>query len=146
MVAGYTLPQWAAIPALEQDRTCPQMPDHDLDLSLGVYASYIKIDGKIYIRDLENAATGYDTSGKKICYLPPPATIGLTRMYVYVAEDHLGIRKVAFVMPTSHDAWCKNQEYMPGVWWRRISLVDVCTATFYIESDVSTARKPVYEL
>ncbi len=133
--------EYATIAAQTQHLSHDKTENHDIDLSQPVYASYVKVDGKVYVRDLFNADEEDNDCSSAICiFVPASEAAEPTHSDMHIAEDHLGIRKVSFVASTTRDAWCNTQDAVLGVWWRRISLVDTCT-TISIQSDVSTTGR-----
>lgn len=98
--------------------------DSVLDLTQPVYATYVKVDGRYYVRSLLNAP-GTDASKQAYLVLPartekqgPDGDDGSKDLFV--AEDHVGVRRVIFVSPNRRDEWCKSHPSVPGAWWRHI--------------------------
>lgn len=138
MVAGLLVQDCAALTAQEQVHKCDNMGDSVLDLAQSVYASYVKMDGRYYVKSLRNTAGA--NAGKRTYLVLPAQT---TREEgeeeeskdMFVAEDHLGIRQVVFVSPKRSEEWCRNHPSVPGAWWRHISGKDI-PSTVATRSDV----------
>ncbi|KAH7143595.1 hypothetical protein EDB81DRAFT_934991 [Dactylonectria macrodidyma] len=84
---------------------CNRIGDYDLDLTQPIYASYIEIDGHLYIRGLHNTAEADSCKGAYLV-LPIRTRSQLCDQDIFTAEDHLGIRRVVFVSSERRDTWC----------------------------------------
>ncbi|KAI8655416.1 hypothetical protein NCS55_01193600 [Fusarium keratoplasticum] len=104
-----------AIHELLQGRS-PQALDSELNLSLGVWARYISVDGIRYVESLSN--TG---DSQSVLLLGAEKTSAPELLYVL--EDHLGIRQVVFASYEHaiklSDLLCKPKT---DAWWRTIPI------------------------
>lgn len=136
LIVARHLVRWCALHMSEcQVRTADKVGDSVLDLNQSVFASYIKIDGRYYIKRLQN--TPESRSGSGCCLLLPARNSREKDMNIFVAEDHIGIRRVAFVSTKNLEEWCRNQSSVPGAWWKNISQ-GVIPSAITINSDVRT--------
>ncbi|KAF4920742.1 hypothetical protein CGCVW01_v006623 [Colletotrichum viniferum] len=120
LIVARHLVRWCALHMSEcQVRTADKVGDSVLDLNQSVFASYIKIDGRYYIKRLQN--TPDSRSGSGCCLLLPTRNSREKDMNIFVAEDHIGIRRLAFVSTKHLEEWCRNQSSVPGAWWKNIS-------------------------
>lgn len=133
MVAGLLVQDCATITAQEQVQASNTVDDSVLDLTQSVYASYVKIDGRYYVKSLQNKAGA--SGGKGTCLVLPARTARQESKDMFVAEDHLGIRRVVFISPKRRDEWCRNHPSVLGAWWRHISHKAV-PSTVAIKGDV----------
>ncbi|TKW56476.1 hypothetical protein CTA1_2099 [Colletotrichum tanaceti] len=106
LVAGHLVRQCAIVTLQNQVPANAKASNHEIGLLGPVYASYVKIDGTIYVRNLYNSSVGVD---------------------VWASEDHRGIRQVVFLTSSAFEIWCNKQRPVPGVWWRKVPLEDVCS-------------------
>lgn len=116
-----------AIHELLQGRS-PQALDSELNLSLGVWARYISVDGIRYVESLSN--TG---DSQSVLLLGAEKTSAPELLYVL--EDHLGIRQVVFA---SYEHAIKLSALLckpkTDAWWRTIPITG---KKLIIKSDVS---------
>ncbi|CAG7565724.1 unnamed protein product [Fusarium equiseti] len=138
MVAGLLLQDCAALTAQEQVHESDSTEHSILDLTQPVHVSYVKIDGRFYVKSLRNTATTSIKGGSHII-LPAPIAQGVDvekneGRDIFVAEDHLGIRQIVFVSPKHRDEWCRTHPGAPGAWWKHISRDDI-PSTIVIRSD-----------
>lgn len=84
-----------------------------------IYASYVNIEGRRYLRSLSNKQEGDCTQ------LFHQGRSGVFLGTMYVAEDHLGIRRVMFDHSAKHES-CPAPvvDVAPGIWWRTFRLWD----------------------
>ncbi|KAG5766485.1 hypothetical protein H9Q72_005450 [Fusarium xylarioides] len=130
MVAGLLLEDCAAFTAQEQLRECDSAEEYTIDLTQPVYASYVKIDGRVYVKNLRN-------TGKTDFHMlltPGICADENEGMDMFVAEDHLGIRQIIFASPKRCDEWCRSHSSAPSAWWKHISRCDI-RSTVAIRSD-----------
>ncbi|KAF5019171.1 hypothetical protein F66182_8821 [Fusarium sp. NRRL 66182] len=135
MVAGLLLEDCAAFTAQEQLRKCDKAEEYTVDLTQPVYASYVKIDGRVYVRNLQNKARTDVKGGSRIMLLAPGKHAKENEgKDMFVAEDHLGIRQIIFASPKRCDEWFRSHPSTPGAWWKHISQGDI-RSTVTIRSD-----------
>ncbi|KAM5352737.1 hypothetical protein ACJ41O_005459 [Fusarium nematophilum] len=134
MVARLLVEPSAVLTAQEQVHGCDATGDSVLDLTQPIYASYVKIDGRCYVKSLQNIAGASPNKGTRLL-LPAPSTEGRD---IFVAEDHLGVRQVVFVSPKRRDEWRRNHPNLPGAWWRHV-LHKAIPSAATIRSDVQRA-------
>ncbi|KAK2773500.1 hypothetical protein CKAH01_13540 [Colletotrichum kahawae] len=142
MVARHLVRQCALHMAQSQVRTADKVGDSILDLNQSVFASYIKIDGRHYIKRLQN--TPESGSGSGCCLLLPARNSKEKDMNIFVAEDHIGVRRLAFVSTRKLEEWCRNQSSVPGVWWKNISQ-GVMPSAIIINGDVQGLRMDFFD-
>ncbi|GJD01246.1 hypothetical protein ColKHC_10071 [Colletotrichum higginsianum] len=129
MVAESLAQACASLTAQEQVQGSVDVDDSTLDLRQPVYASYVKIDGRCYVKSLQNTP---GVSGGKGTYLLQPAQAPKEESNnMFVAEDHLGICQVVFVSPRSCLEWCRNHPAVLGTWWRHISYKAIPSAVVF---------------
>ncbi|KAF7559766.1 hypothetical protein G7046_g4391 [Stylonectria norvegica] len=96
-----------------------------LDLEGPVYATYIKMDGRYYVKTLRNTRMPRATAERTCIVLPARSENQIveqsSRHDVFFAEDHLGLRQIFFVSPTRRKDWNRNPPIVPGAWWRLVS-------------------------
>ncbi|KAK7423337.1 hypothetical protein QQX98_001128 [Neonectria punicea] len=124
-----------------------------LDLSRPVYATYVKVEARYYVRSLQNSL-GTDASKQAHLLLPARTEKQGTDdddagKDLFVVEDHIGILQVIFVSPNRRDQWCRSQPSIPGAWWRHIprettpSTAAIKTNKGLVVRDIqSTLQKP----
>jgi hypothetical protein len=88
-----------------------------------IYASYIKIDGQIYVKSY----TDYLLRGGMYQEKDPRILSGIRLRSaeeddsdLFLAHDHIGIRWMAFVSPRRFAKWSAEILEVPGVWWTHI--------------------------
>ncbi len=93
--------------------------DRQVDIELGVWASYVCIDGVRYIADLSNAVDSRSSSAM-ILHVCKTSEINV----VYSLEDHLGIRRLVFASQedTAKPPSFPGSGKMNGLWWQTIPL------------------------
>ncbi|KAH9234049.1 hypothetical protein K456DRAFT_1772389 [Colletotrichum gloeosporioides 23] len=143
LIVARHLVRWCALHMLEcQVRTADKVGDSVLDLNQSVFASCIKIDGRYYIKRLQN--TPESRSGSGCCLLLPTRNSREKDMNIFVAEDHIGIRRVAFVSTKNLKEWCRNQSSVPGAWWKNISQ-GVMPSAITVNGDVHGLRMDFFD-
>ena len=129
MIAGYLTRDCARFTLQEQVRGCDKVADSVLDLKQPIYVSYVKVDGRPYVKSLRNTAGAANDRKGTYLLLPARATREAEGKEdgedLFMAQDHLGILKVAFVSAKRRDEWCRGHQSVPGVWWRHISWKDL---------------------
>ncbi|KAI1821807.1 hypothetical protein F4861DRAFT_438964 [Xylaria intraflava] len=115
MVAEYLISEYTII----ADQECwlgRRSSSRRLDISKGISARYVYIDGVRYIADLSNT---HEASDDRILEDKTEPTIDT----VYALEDHLGLRQILF--DTSGNP-CDLSKYTrkPGMWWHTIKVTD----------------------
>ncbi|CVK92453.1 uncharacterized protein FMAN_07349 [Fusarium mangiferae] len=117
MVAGLLLEDCAALTAQEQLHGCDSAEEYTLDLTQHVYASYVKMDGQSYVKNLRNTART-DVKGESHIILLTPGIYAEENegKDMFVAEDHLGIRQIVFVSRKHCDELCRSHSSAPGAW------------------------------
>lgn len=138
MVAGLLLEECAVLTAQEQMHRRNNTKDSILDLTQPIHVSYVKVDGRTYVKSLRNTA-GIKTKGEISFILPSPImqdrdVDGHKGKDIFMAEDHLGIRQIVFVSPKHRDNWCCTHPNALGAWWKHISWDDM-PSTLTIRSD-----------
>jgi hypothetical protein len=136
MVAGHLVPQCALVTSQDQAVADAEVSSYEIDISKPVYASYLKVDGLIYVKRLYNSQAGTSNSDVRL-FLPAKHDAETSAPVVWVLEDHQGVRKVAFLAPDALNAWVRTKSPAPGLWWRRVT-VDESTI-IKIQSDVRSA-------
>ncbi|KAH0427535.1 hypothetical protein CcaCcLH18_09600 [Colletotrichum camelliae] len=119
MVARHLVRQCALHMAQSQVRAADKVGDTVLDLTQSVFASYLKINGRYYIKRLQNSPD--PSSGSGCCLLLPAQNSREEDVNIFVAEDHIGIRRVVFVSPKQLEERCRSQSSVPSAWWKHIS-------------------------
>lgn len=145
MVAEHLLQLSASLTAQELMHKSDHIGDFVLDITKPIRASYTKIDGRTYVKHLRNAAEAETETNKgPQSWLAVPFAREAGEEHetggqnLFVAEDHLGIRRVFFVSPKHRKAWCCNPPGLPGAWWKRLSISrEGAFLTVVIRSDVS---------
>ncbi|KAF4426698.1 hypothetical protein F53441_14094 [Fusarium austroafricanum] len=122
MVAGFLLQDCATLTAQEQVDGCnsDSAADITLDLNQPVYATYVKIDGRPYIKALGHEAQNKTKMEISIRLSTPIIQEGNANRDIFVAEDHLGIRRIFFVLPKHVEQWCRAPPSVPGAWWKHL--------------------------
>lgn len=139
MIASHLLPECATLTSQELVHESDNISNYTLDLTQPVYASYINIDGRYYIKSLRNSAGA--KSGNGTCLVLPAQTSlkegrqANNQREMFIAGDHLGIRQVVFISPDLCAQWCRAHPVVPGVWWKHISREAIPSAVAMI-SDV----------
>lgn len=146
MIAGPLLEYCAILTAQEQVHESGSTEGSIIDLTQSLHASYVKMDGRFYIKGLRNTAKT-DIKEKGHIILPPPITQGVGEeenrgKNIFVAEDHLGIRQIVLVSPEHCDEWCRTHPGTPGAWWKHISRDDI-PSSLVTKSD---ANRPLYSI
>jgi hypothetical protein len=136
MVAGHLVPQCALVTSQDQAAADAEASSYEIDISKPVYASYVKVDGLIYVKRLFNSQAG-TSDGDVRLFLPAKDDAQTSAPAVWVLEDHQGVRKVAFLAPDVLDAWVRTKSPAPGLWWRKVT-VDK-SSIIKIQSDVRPA-------
>ncbi|KAG5789807.1 hypothetical protein H9Q69_011136 [Fusarium xylarioides] len=118
MVAGLLLQDCAALTSQEQVDRCNSdvAKDIALDLNRTVYATYVKIDGRSYIKALGNEPRNSTERQLAIQLSPPIIQDRNADKDMFVAKDHIGIRQIFFVSPRHVEQWCRAPPNVPGVW------------------------------
>lgn len=123
MIAEPLVQECAVLNTEELVHRSDTIGDSVLDLTQTVYATYVKVDGRYYVRSLLNAL-GADASKQAFLLLPArtekQGPDDDESKDLFVAEDHVGIRQVFFVSPKRRDEWCGSHPSVPGAWWRHI--------------------------
>ncbi|KAF5020171.1 hypothetical protein F66182_7811 [Fusarium sp. NRRL 66182] len=137
MVAGYLLEDCATLTAQEQVYDCDNTGESELDLTRSVFASFVKVDGLYYVKDLHNTAEA--STGMQTCVLPAATMLANQEKKqadkdLFVAQDHLGIRRFVFVSAKHCEEWCRNPPNVPGAWWKHIPC-QAMSATVCIKRD-----------
>lgn len=114
MVAGELVRECAISTVQELWHACYNS-DGDIDISQGVWARYIHIDGVRYVASLSNM----DGPG---CAKLLDINIAAKIEVFYVLEDHLGIRQLVFASPGHSAKLPSLRSPKIGLWWRTISL------------------------
>ncbi|TLD25152.1 hypothetical protein PspLS_05891 [Pyricularia sp. CBS 133598] len=102
-----------------------QIPDTTVNLALPLYASYVKMDGRHYVRKLCNEldqVTGRQANEPQRLVVPPNQGGTDESNYgdILIAVDHLGVRQVFFVPPGQRSNWQRKHPDVPGAWWMHI--------------------------
>ncbi|KAI6370110.1 hypothetical protein MCOR25_004280 [Pyricularia grisea] len=101
-----------------------QTSDTTVNLALPLYASYFKMDGRHYIRELRNKSDEV-AGGKANERLVVPPIRGdpndSNHGDILIAVDHLGVRQIFFVPPGQRSNWQKKHPEVPGAWWMHIA-------------------------
>ncbi|KAJ0165436.1 hypothetical protein CTA2_11275 [Colletotrichum tanaceti] len=126
LVAGHLVRQCAIVTLQNQVPANAKASNHEIGLLGPVYASYVKIDGTIYVRNLYNSSVGTSSSDTRL-FLPTKKDSKTAGVDVWASEDHRGIRQVVFLTSSAFEIWCNKQRPVPGVWWRKVPLEDVCS-------------------
>ncbi|KAF5005793.1 hypothetical protein FDECE_7785, partial [Fusarium decemcellulare] len=138
-VASFLLEDCAALTAQEQAHGSNSAEESILKLTEPIHVSYVKIDGRSYVKNLRNTV-GTNTKGGGHIILPAPIEQKRGKKEndegkdMFWAADHLGIRKVFFVSPRHCDAWCRTHPSAPGAWWKHVSGNGI-PSTVVIKSD-----------
>ncbi|EXK78195.1 hypothetical protein FOQG_17119 [Fusarium oxysporum f. sp. raphani 54005] len=127
MVAGLLLQDCATLTAQEQVDGCnsDSAADITFDLNQPVYATYVKIDGRSYIKTLGNKTRNKIKGEISVRLSTPIIQDGDADKDMFVAEDHLGIRRIFFVSPKHVEQWCRAPPSVPGAWWKHISQYNI---------------------
>ncbi|WQF89483.1 hypothetical protein CDEST_14497 [Colletotrichum destructivum] len=118
---------------LKRCKLFPDIPPELWYLVAGHLASYVKVDGNIYVRSLYNSPVGTSSSDTRL-FFPTKEDSKTAGVEVWVSEDHQRIRRVVFLAPGALQIWCNEQRPVPGVWWRKVPLADV-RSTVKIQTD-----------
>ncbi|KAH6869421.1 hypothetical protein B0T10DRAFT_594670, partial [Thelonectria olida] len=149
MVAEPLIPDCAVLSTKELVHRTDTIGDSVLDLTLPVYATFVKIDGRYYVRRLLNALGTQDS--KQVCLFLPGRTEKQGRddgdegKDLFVAEDHVGIRQVIFVSPGRRDEWCRSHPSVPGAWWKHIPREDIPSAVAIETNDSAGLRMRFFD-
>lgn len=138
LVAGHLVRQCAVVTLQGQFPADAKASTSEIDLSGPIYASYVKVDGNIYVRSLYNSPVGTSSSDTRL-FFPTKEDSKTAGVEVWVSEDHQGIRRIVFLAPGALQIWCNEQRPVPGVWWRKVPLADV-RSTVKIQIDVRMAE------
>ncbi|KAF5661805.1 hypothetical protein FHETE_8269 [Fusarium heterosporum] len=122
MVAGLLLRDCATFTAQEQVDGCnsDNAADITLDLNQPVYATYVRIDGRAYIKALGHEARNETKTEISIRLSTPIIQDGNANKNIFVAEDYLGICRIFFVSPKYVEQWCRAPPRVPGAWWKHL--------------------------
>ncbi len=101
----------------------------NVTLTRDVYARFCRIDGIRYIQTLQNAEPGPAQGEWQLLFRAQKGPVSR----VLVAEDHLGIRLIRFILPDSPDPPSLD---IPGTWWRDVSIHAVRDPTLQGRTDV----------
>ncbi|KAI8713314.1 hypothetical protein NCS52_01275300 [Fusarium sp. LHS14.1] len=123
MIASYLVRETAMTTALGRD-SMPLSPSYFSYGSINpTYASFIKIDGRHYIRkeesslkDLKTLTSSSRNASDKSEFIFQLPLLG-KRRYYFVAVDAFGVLQVFPVSPRQREAWCRNHPTIPGAWW-----------------------------
>lgn len=137
MVARHLVREFAGLAVQELDRELPKIADHSLHLDLPVYASYMRFEGNLYVRDLTNTMR-QDQYHLQVCLFRPTQSEP-SHADMYIAEDHLGIRQVLFLGPKHRDTCCDGRQAVPGLWWRKIAAAE-SLPSLELSGDVSCSH------
>ncbi|KAF9770073.1 hypothetical protein IL306_012424 [Fusarium sp. DS 682] len=157
MVASHLVQECANLTGQEQVDGCnsDSVADITLDLNQPVYATYVKIDGRSYIKALRNRNEARNkTKGEISIRLSTPIIQdGKANKDMFIAQDHLGIRRIFFVSPEHVQQWCRAPPSVPGAWWKHLPQDNIpSTMVFKIDGfkirDVQGLQKgsPVWQL
>ncbi|KAG8673851.1 hypothetical protein FPOAC2_07320 [Fusarium poae] len=126
MVVSLLLQDCAALTSQEQVDRCNSdvATDVTLDLNRPIYATYVKIDGRSYIKALGDEPRN-STKGQLTIRLSPPIQDRKADKDIFVAKDHLGIRRIFFVSPRHVEQWCRTPPSVPGAWWEHLPQCDI---------------------
>lgn len=122
-----------------------QNSDTTVNLALPLYASYVKMEGRHYVRELCNEpdeTTGDQANGAQRLVVPPNrgGTDQSNNGDILIAVDHLGVRQVFFVPPGRRSDWRQKHPQVPGAWWMHIPR-PIGDANWSSRSDVSTSSR-----
>jgi hypothetical protein len=139
MVAGLLLQDCATLTAQEQVDGCNSDGTADIifDPNQPVYATYVKIDGRSYIKTLRNKTRNKTKGEISIRLSTPIIQDGDAEKDMFVAEDHLGIRRIFFVSPKHVEKWCRAPPSVPGAWWKHMSQHNI-PSTMVFKTDVGS--------
>lgn len=112
MVAGYILREIAAV-ALQEGAKDVQPAISTVDLARHVYATYIDIEGILYLQSLRN--TPLQDNGSSQCIYDAQQARAIRT--IYIKYDHLGIRDISFDVPNSETP----SRDCCGVWWTEVA-------------------------
>ncbi|OBR05767.1 hypothetical protein CH63R_09887 [Colletotrichum higginsianum IMI 349063] len=113
LVAGHLVRQCAVVTLQGQFPADAKASTSEIDLSEPIYASYVKVDGNIYVRSLYNSPVGTSSSDTRL-FFPTKEESKTAGVEVWVSEDHQGIRRVVFLAPGALQIWCNEQRPVPG--------------------------------
>ncbi|KJZ72249.1 hypothetical protein HIM_08391 [Hirsutella minnesotensis 3608] len=113
MVAGYILCEMAAI-ALHERAKDVQPATCTIDLTQDVYATYIDIEGILYLQSLRN--TPLQDKGSSRCIYDAQQARAIRT--IYIEYDHLGIRGIYFDAPNREGLSSRD---CCGVWWTAVA-------------------------
>lgn len=98
----------------------PQESISKYSTSRKIWAGYVSIEGRRYICALSSEKQGSCSE----LFLTPRGNGGLGTMYI--AEDHLGIRKVLFNHSADYESLpAPVVDAAPGIWWRATQFLEV---------------------
>ena len=140
MITDYFTQESAIATTHEQLLQANEKPETGLDLNQPIYASYVKLYDRCYVRRLQNEQPA-DTDNVSCLILPALAKNEQGRnVELFISEDHVGIRQVVFIPKDRCEEWCRKTPKAPGVWWRHVSGADLPSA-LCVRSDVCS-RQP----
>ncbi|XP_044717283.1 uncharacterized protein HRG_08791 [Hirsutella rhossiliensis] len=113
MIAGYIIREIAAI-ALQERAKDVQPAISTIDLARDVYATYIDIEGILYLQSLRN--TPLQDNGSSQCIYDAQQARAIRT--IYIEYDHLGIRGIYFDVPNSETPSSRD---CCGVWWTEVA-------------------------
>lgn len=117
-------PMWAGPPLSHKQS---EAASYQVSQSDPIWARFVPFQGRHYV----NCISDTPIEGAFSVMLKPADRAGTT---TYVAQDHLGVRRIVCATPDSPEI-SKIQEE-PGLWWHTIPSKDDCTK-IKAESDVS---------
>ncbi|KAI1484329.1 hypothetical protein F5X96DRAFT_683678 [Biscogniauxia mediterranea] len=123
---------WAIRPMVIPPKQVSPPNISDIDISLGIWAQHVLLDGIRYISALSNT----EKDDARICVLAADKARDVDTLYVL--HDHLGVRQMRFTAPGYDIESPGSNGSMGRTWWEAISL---STKTVRVKSDGLKLRR-----
>ncbi|KAI0600428.1 hypothetical protein F4775DRAFT_545845 [Biscogniauxia sp. FL1348] len=123
---------WAIRPMVIPPKQVSPPNTFDIDISLGIWAQHVLLDGIRYISALSNT----EKNNARICVLAADKAQDVDTLYVL--HDHLGVRQMRFTAPGHNIESPGSSGSMGRTWWEIISL---STKTVRVKSDGLKLRR-----